>query len=111
MLPCVEAAKKIADDIKVTFLYIITNDAQLMDSVMDSMPKLQKIVATSDSELSKLLRDKEITVKKLSNPHMKGIDILGQAKDLLVRRRRHGYNKYKGQCKGQNRPQNTGSYI
>ena len=72
------------EDLKVTFLYIITNESKLIDSVMKGIPDITTIIATSDPELQKLLRDKEVKVKKLSKSPLTGIDILGQAKDLLI---------------------------
>ncbi len=84
MNPCVEAAKKIADSVEVTCLYIVTNEAKFIDGIMQSLPDIRTIVATSDQELQKLLRDKEIRVKKLSKHPLGGIDVMGQAKELLV---------------------------
>jgi DNA integrity scanning protein DisA with diadenylate cyclase activity len=51
---------------------------------MQVMPDIRTIIATSDGELHKLLRDKEIRVKKLSQAPLRGIDIMNQAKELLV---------------------------
>lgn len=84
MNSCVEAAKKMVRDLKVTYIYVITNDTEIIDEVMQSMPDIRAIIATSDHELAKLLRDKEIKVKKLSKHPLGGIDIMSQAKELLV---------------------------
>jgi DNA integrity scanning protein DisA with diadenylate cyclase activity len=84
MNPCVESAKKILEKGNVTCLYIITDEAKLIDTIMQSLPGVQVIVATSDQNLQKLLRDKEIRVKKLSKHPLGGIDVMGQAKELLV---------------------------
>jgi DNA integrity scanning protein DisA with diadenylate cyclase activity len=84
MKPSFEVAKKLADDVKATFLYVITNDAEYIDSLLQSINHIPTIIATNDSELQKLLRDKEIKVKKLSNSPVPGIDVLNQAKELLV---------------------------
>ncbi len=84
MNPCVEAAKMIAKDLGISCLYVITNDSELIDSVIQSMPDVRMVIATSDHDLQKLLRDKEIKVKKLSKSPLKGIDIMNQAKELLV---------------------------
>jgi len=84
MKPCFEAAKKLANDLGATFLYVITNDAELIDDVKQSMPELPTIIATSDRKLQKLLRDKEIKVKKLSKSPLSGVDILSQARELLI---------------------------
>jgi diadenylate cyclase len=84
MKPCFEAAKKLANDMGATFLYVITNDADLMDDLMQSLPEMPTIIATSDRKLQKLLRDKEIKVKKLSKSPLRGIDVLSQARELLL---------------------------
>jgi DNA integrity scanning protein DisA with diadenylate cyclase activity len=84
MNPCVEAAKMIAKDQSISCLYVITNDSELIDSVIQSMPDVRMVIATSNHDLQKLLRDKEIMVKKLSKSPLKGIDIMNQAKELLV---------------------------
>jgi diadenylate cyclase len=84
MKPCFEAAKKLANDLGATFLYVITNDAELIDAVKQSMPEMPTVIATSDRKLQKLLRDKEIKVKKLSKSPLTGVDILSQARELLV---------------------------
>ena len=84
MKPCVEVAKKLANDLGATFLYVITNNAEIIDDMMVHLFDIPAIIATSDLELQKLLRDKEIKVKKLSKSPLRGIDILGQAKELLV---------------------------
>jgi DNA integrity scanning protein DisA with diadenylate cyclase activity len=84
MKPCFEAAKKLANDLGATFLYVITNDAELIDAVKQSMPEMPTVIATSDRKLQKLLRDKEIKVKKLSKSPLRGVDILSQARELLV---------------------------
>lgn len=84
MKPSFEVAEKLAKDVNATFLYVITNDAEFIDSLLQSMSHIPTIIATNDSELQKLLRDKEIKVKKLSNSPVKGIDVLNQAKELLV---------------------------
>ncbi|MEE9151706.1 MAG: diadenylate cyclase [Thermoplasmata archaeon] len=84
MNPCVEVAKKLANDLGATFLYVITNNAKIIDDMMVYLSDIPSIIATSDLELQKLLRDKEVKVKKLSKSPLRGIDILGQAKELLV---------------------------
>jgi DNA integrity scanning protein DisA with diadenylate cyclase activity len=80
----VESAKKLCDDLNATFLYIITDDAKFIDSMMQAQPDIKTVIATCDPKLQKLLRDKEIKVKKLSREPRKGIDIMNQAKELLV---------------------------
>ena len=84
MKPSFEAAQKLANDEKATFLYVITNDVELIDAVMQSMTEIPTLIATSDSKIQKLLRDKEIKVKKLSKSPLCGIDVLDQAKELLI---------------------------
>ncbi|UCE39158.1 MAG: diadenylate cyclase [Thermoplasmata archaeon] len=84
MHSCFDAAKKIVEEQKVTFLFVITNNAKLIDKIMMGMPDVPTTIATSDLELQKLLRDKEIKVKKLSQPPLLGIDIMSQAKELLI---------------------------
>jgi DNA integrity scanning protein DisA with diadenylate cyclase activity len=84
MFPCVEAAKKIVDETKVTFIFVITDDAELIDSVIKTIPEVKVTISTSVEELQKLLRDKEVNVKKLAKSPLKGIDVLGQAKELLI---------------------------
>ncbi|UCG69201.1 MAG: diadenylate cyclase [Thermoplasmata archaeon] len=84
MKPCFEVAEKLAKDVDATFLYVITNDAEFIDNLLQNMSHIPTIIATNDSDLQKLLRDKEIRVKKLSQSPMKGIDVLSQAKELLV---------------------------
>jgi DNA integrity scanning protein DisA with diadenylate cyclase activity len=84
MLPCVEAAKKIVDETNVTFIFVITDDAELIDSVIKTIPDVKITISTSVEELQKLLRDKEVKVKKLAKSPIKGIDVLDQAKELLI---------------------------
>lgn len=84
MNSCIGAAKKIAKDLKITYLYVITDDAEFIDEVIQSLPNVQTQIATSDRKLLKLLRAKEIRVKKLANPPLGGIDIMNQARELLI---------------------------
>jgi DNA integrity scanning protein DisA with diadenylate cyclase activity len=84
MNSCIGAAKKIAKDLDITYLYVITNNAEFIDGIIHSIPNIQTQIATSDHALHKLLRDKEIRVKKLSKPPLGGIDIMNQAKELLI---------------------------
>lgn len=80
----VESAKNVSDELNVSFIYIITNDAGIIDGITREMPDISVLVATSDRNLTKLLRDREINVKKLSKTPLKGINILAQAKELLL---------------------------
>jgi DNA integrity scanning protein DisA with diadenylate cyclase activity len=80
----VESAKRIADEMGATFLYIVTNDAGMIDSVTQELPDIPTLIATSDKKLAKILRDREMNVKKLSRSPLKGINILPQAKELLL---------------------------
>jgi DNA integrity scanning protein DisA with diadenylate cyclase activity len=80
----IESIKKMADDLEATFCYVITDDADFIDSVVLAVSHMKTIIATSDPKLQKLLRDKEIKVKKLSHSPLSGIDIMNQAKELLV---------------------------
>ena len=61
----VDSAKKVADEMNATFLHVITNDARMIDSVTKTIPGLPTLVATSDKKLAKILRDREMRVKKL----------------------------------------------
>jgi DNA integrity scanning protein DisA with diadenylate cyclase activity len=80
----VDSAKRMADDMNATFLHVITNDAQIIDSVTKKLPDIPILVATSDKKLAKALRDREMSVKKLSRNPLKGLNILAQAKELLL---------------------------
>ncbi|UCF07578.1 MAG: diadenylate cyclase [Thermoplasmata archaeon] len=80
----VESAKNVADEMDVTFLYVITNDAGFIDSICQEIPNISTLIATSDRKLSQLLRDREMSVKKLSKSPLKGINILAQSKELLL---------------------------
>ena len=80
----VESAKKLSDELNATFLYVITDDAKFIDSMMQAQLDIKTVIATCDPKLQKLLRDKEIKVKKLSREPLRGIDIMSQAKELLV---------------------------
>ena len=80
----IESAKKLCNENKATFLYVICDDAKFIDAVIQAVPKIKTIIATCDPKLQKLLRDKEIKVKKLSAEPLRGIDIMNQAKELLV---------------------------
>jgi DNA integrity scanning protein DisA with diadenylate cyclase activity len=80
----IESAKKLCEDYNASLLYIITDDAEFIDSIMQAIPETKTIIATCDPKIQKLLRDKEIKVKKLSREPLRGIDIMNQAKELLV---------------------------
>jgi hypothetical protein len=68
----IESAKKLCDELNATFLYIITDDAKFIDSMLQAQPDIKTIIATCDPKIQKLLRDKEISVKKLSREPLKG---------------------------------------
>ena len=80
----VESAKKVANEMDATFLHIVTNDAGMIDSLTQKLPNIPTLIVTSDRKLAKLLRDREMNVKKLSRSPLKGINILAQAKELLL---------------------------
>ena len=80
----VESAKKVANEMDATFLHFVTNDAGMIDSLTQKLPNIPTLIVTSDRKLAKLLRDREMNVKKLSRSPLKGINILAQAKELLL---------------------------
>lgn len=80
----IDSAKKLCEDHNASFLYVITDDAKFIDSITQAVPEIKTIIATCDPKIQKLLRDKEINVKKLSREPLRGIDIMNQAKELLV---------------------------
>ncbi|MCK5644426.1 MAG: hypothetical protein KAJ19_26740, partial [Gammaproteobacteria bacterium] len=79
-----ESAKRVANEMDATFLHIVTNDAGMIDSVTQELPNIPTLIVTSDRKLAKLLRDREMNVKKLSRSPLKGINILAQVKELLL---------------------------
>jgi DNA integrity scanning protein DisA with diadenylate cyclase activity len=80
----VDSAKKMADELNTTFCYVISDDTEIIDEILKAVSNKKTMIATSDHKLQKLLRDKEIKVKKLSRSPLRGIDIMNQAKELLV---------------------------
>jgi DNA integrity scanning protein DisA with diadenylate cyclase activity len=84
MKSVIESVKKLSDDHNASFLYVITDDAEFIDSITKAVPEIRTIIATCDPKIQKLLRDREIKVKKLSREPLRGIDIMNQAKELLV---------------------------
>lgn len=80
----VDTCLKIKDESKIALFYLITNKAEVVDEIVTSIEDIPLIVATSDSGLQKLLREKEIRMIKISKSLLYGIDVLDQTKDLLI---------------------------
>ncbi len=80
----IEALLEIKEDLNPTKMVLYTESKQFMDLLSDKVNDVELIVTTNKPPLSKLLGMKNVHVRKLNYPPEIGINVLTQAKDILL---------------------------
>jgi DNA integrity scanning protein DisA with diadenylate cyclase activity len=84
MKALINACKSIIKEKKITVLYIITDDRELIDSVKKNIPEIDLIVATNKQPMQDDLMELGIKVKNMKESPLNSINILEQVQNLLL---------------------------
>ncbi len=84
MKALINACKTLINEKKATILYIVTNNRELIDSVRQSIPKINLIVATNKQPVHDDLMEMGIKVKNIKEMPLNSINILEQVQNLLL---------------------------
>jgi DNA integrity scanning protein DisA with diadenylate cyclase activity len=84
MKALINACKSIIKDKKITILYIITDNRELIDTIKKSIPDIDLIVATNKQPMQDDLMEMGIKVKNMKETPFKSINVLEQVQNLLL---------------------------
>ncbi len=84
MKALINACKSLAKDKKISVLYLITDNREIIDSVKKNIPDLDLIVATNKQPMQDDLMEMGIKVKTMKESPLKSINILEQVQNLLL---------------------------
>jgi DNA integrity scanning protein DisA with diadenylate cyclase activity len=84
MKALINACKSLIKDKKITILYIITDNRELIDTVKKSIPEMDLIVATNKQPMQDDLMEMGIKVKNMKETPFKSINVLEQVQNLLL---------------------------
>ncbi|MFO7793022.1 MAG: diadenylate cyclase [Candidatus Saliniplasma sp.] len=80
----VETISNMKRDLDPTKMILFTESKKLMDEILDRIQDVELIVTTSKPPLSKLLQKSNVHIRKLNYPPEIGINVLTQAKDIVL---------------------------
>jgi DNA integrity scanning protein DisA with diadenylate cyclase activity len=84
MKALINACKSLIKDKKITILYIITDNRELIDTIKKSIPEMDLIVATNKQPMQDDLMEMGIKVKNMKETPFKSINVLEQVQNLLL---------------------------
>jgi DNA integrity scanning protein DisA with diadenylate cyclase activity len=84
MKALINACKSLIKDKKITILYIITDNRELIDSIKKVIPEIDMIVATNKQPMQDDLMELGIKVKNMKETPFKSINVLEQVQNLLL---------------------------
>jgi len=80
----IRSISEIKEDIQPTKLILFTDSKKLMEILSDEITDIEFIVTTSKPPLTKLLEKGNVQIRKLNYPPEIGINVLTQAKDIML---------------------------
>ena len=84
MKALINACKSLIKEKKITILYIITDNRELIDSIKKTIPDIDLIVATNKQPMQDDLMELGIKVKNMKETPFKSINVLEQVQNLLL---------------------------